>query len=128
MLVDKTQLHENHLYKLVNEIKNTAELLSEFLKYNPAVASAYLYNMIGTIIYVQKTIESGLEQAQNQKLSHTLFPNDVLVKIKEKIEQTAQKITSYSMLLKLLIFFKFPFLMFTNQETKQIHFYSMCHL
>jgi len=39
----------------------------------------------------KKTIESGLEQAQNQKLSHTLFPNDILVKIKEKIDQTTQE-------------------------------------
>jgi len=28
--------------------------------------------------YTVKTFEAGLEQVQNQKLSHTMFPNDVL--------------------------------------------------
>jgi len=42
MLVDITQLHENHLYKLDNMIKNTAEILSEFVKYSDAATSYYL--------------------------------------------------------------------------------------
>ncbi len=40
-------------------------------------------------ICTKKTIETGLKQAQNQKLSHTLFLNDVLRKIKDKTDQTA---------------------------------------
>jgi len=91
MLVDVSQLHENHFYKLDNMIKNTAETLSEFVKYSAAAASSYLDNMIATMQYVQKTIEDGLEQAQNQKLSYTLFPNDVLQRIKQKIDQMAQE-------------------------------------
>ncbi len=43
-LVDITQLHENHLYKLDNMIKNTAQTLSEFVKYSAAAASSYLDN------------------------------------------------------------------------------------
>jgi len=77
VLVDITQLHQNHLNKLDNQIKNTVEVLCQFQKNNPASVSSYLDNMIDSMQYVQKTIETGLEQAQNQKLSHTLFPHDV---------------------------------------------------
>lgn len=41
MLVDVSQLHENHLYKLDNQIKITGTILTKFVKYNPAMASAY---------------------------------------------------------------------------------------
>jgi len=53
--------------------------------------------MIESLQWVQSTKETGLEQAQNQKLLHTLFPNDVLEKIKIKIDQTAQKMASFPM-------------------------------
>jgi hypothetical protein len=49
-----------------------------------------------------------LEQAQNQKLSHTLFPNDVLVKIKEKIYQTAQENNFISYVTKITDLFQIP--------------------
>jgi hypothetical protein len=84
MMVDVQQLHENHLYKLDQKIKNTGTILHQFLQYSPA--SSYLDNMIASIQWVQSIIETGLEQAQNKKLSHTLFPNDV----SEKIYQMAQ--------------------------------------
>jgi len=90
MLVDGSQLQENHLYKLDNQFQNTCKVFTEFQKYSPATASSYLDNMIESIQYVQK-IEFGLKQAQNQKLSHTLFPNNVFCKIKDKIYQTAQE-------------------------------------
>jgi len=54
ILVDITQLHENHLYKLDSMIKNTAETLSEFMKYSAAAASSYLDNMVSSMKYVQK--------------------------------------------------------------------------
>jgi len=57
MLVDVSQLHENHLYKLDNMMKNTAETLSEFVKYSAAAASSYLDNMIDTMQYVQKQLK-----------------------------------------------------------------------
>jgi hypothetical protein len=47
--------------------------------------------MIESMQYMVKTIEAGFEQAQNQKLSNALIPNDVLKKIKQKIDQTAQE-------------------------------------
>ena len=37
--------------------------------------------------YTVKTIETGLEQVQNQKLSHTLYPNDVLKKIDQMTKE-----------------------------------------
>ncbi len=91
MQVDISQLHENHLYKLDHMIKNISEILSEFIKCSAAAASLFLDNMTESMQYVQKTIETGLEQAQNQKLSHTLFPHDVLLKIKQKFDQTTQE-------------------------------------
>jgi len=74
MLVDITQLHENHLYKLDTMVKNSAEILNDFIKYSAAAASSYLDSMISSLQYVLNTIEKGLEQAQNRKLSFSLFP------------------------------------------------------
>jgi len=84
MMVDISQLHENHLYKFDNMIKNVGQVVSNFVEFSAAVASSYLDNMIESMHYTVSTIASGLEQAQNQKLSHLLFPNDVLKKIKQK--------------------------------------------
>ncbi len=83
MLVDISELYENHLYKLDNMIKNVGQVVSNFVKFSAAVASSYLDNIIESMQYTVNTIAAGLEQAQNQKLSHTLFPNDVLKKIKQ---------------------------------------------
>ncbi len=85
----KQQLHENHLYKLDNMIKNVCQVVSDFVKFSAAVASSYLDNMIESMHYTVSTIASALEQAQNQKLSHVLFPNDVLKKTKQKIDDMA---------------------------------------
>jgi len=89
MMVDIQQLHENHLYKLVNMIKNVGQVVSDFVKFSPVVASTHLDNMIESMHYTVSTIASALEQAQNQKLSHSLFPNNILKRIKEKIDATA---------------------------------------
>ncbi len=59
---------KNHLYKLDNMIKNVGQVVTDFIKFSPAVASAYLDNMIESMHYTVSTIASALEQAQNQKL------------------------------------------------------------
>jgi hypothetical protein len=79
MMVDILQLHENHMHKLDNQGKNTARVPNDFSQFNPAVASHYLTNYMNSLHAVQIDIENGLEQAQLQKLSHSLFPNDVLI-------------------------------------------------
>jgi len=56
MLVDVSQFHENHLYKLDNMIKNTTETLSEFVKYSAAADSSFLDNMIEAMQNVQKKL------------------------------------------------------------------------
>jgi hypothetical protein len=71
MLVDISQFHENHLYKLDN-MKDEGKVESDFVRYSAAAASSFLDNMIESMQYVQRTIEAGLEQAQNQKISHPL--------------------------------------------------------
>jgi len=38
MLVDVTQLHEDHLYKLDNQIKNSAQFITNFTQFIPTVA------------------------------------------------------------------------------------------
>jgi len=45
--------------------------------------------MIESMHYTVSTIASALEQAQNQKLSHLLCPNNILKRIKEKIDAKA---------------------------------------
>jgi hypothetical protein len=89
MMVDIQQLHENHLYKLDNMSKNVGQVVTNFIKFSPAVAATYLDNMIESMHYTVSTITSALEQAQNQKLSHLLFPNNILKRIKERIDATA---------------------------------------
>jgi len=49
-----------------------------------------------------------LEQAQNQKLSHTLFPNDVLKKIKQKNDLMAQENGYISYVTKVTDLFQIP--------------------
>ena len=44
MMVDIMQLHENHMHKLDNQIKNTGRVLTDFSQFSPAVASHYLTN------------------------------------------------------------------------------------
>ncbi len=46
MLVDVSQLHENHLYKLDTMVKNTNEVLNEFVKFSAAGAYSYLNSMV----------------------------------------------------------------------------------
>jgi hypothetical protein len=64
MMVDIQQLHESHLYKLNNMIKNVGQVVSNFVKFSAAVASLYLDNMIESMYYTVSTTASGLEQAQ----------------------------------------------------------------
>ena len=91
MLVDITQLHENHLHALDIQMNNSANILTDFVKYNPAVASQALTGMLMHVEQVQTQIEDGLDQAQVHRLSHKLFPNDVLESIKSNIDITASK-------------------------------------
>jgi len=89
-------------------IKNVGKVVSDFVKFSPAVASSYLDNMIESMQYTINTIAAGLEQAQNQKLSHLLFPNDVLKKIKDKIDQTAGDNGFISYVTKITDLFQIP--------------------
>ena len=63
MLVDIFQLHENHLYSYDVQINNSANTLTYFVKYNPAVASQALTGMLMYVKDVQNRIEDGLDQA-----------------------------------------------------------------
>ena len=85
MLVDVSQLHENHLYKLDTMVKHTGETLSEFIKFSAAAAYSFLDNMMSSFHNVIDTIEKGLEQAQNQKLSFTLFPTMFYLQLNRKL-------------------------------------------
>ncbi len=46
MLVDISQLHENHLHSLDIQMNNSASILTDFVKFNPAVASQALTGML----------------------------------------------------------------------------------
>ena len=91
MLVDISQLHENHLYALDIKMNQSTTVMTEFVKYNPAVASQSITGMLMHVQDVQTRIEDGLDQAQVHRLSHKLFPNDVLETIKSNIDEVAQK-------------------------------------
>jgi len=108
MLVDITQLHENHLYQLDLQIGNTASTLKQFIEYSPAVASQSLTQMLMYFDDVQTKVEDGLEQAQLHRLSHKLFPNDVLESIKSNIDMTASKNNYISFVTKTTDLFQIP--------------------
>jgi hypothetical protein len=74
--------------------------------------------MIESMHYTVSTIASALEQALNQKLSHLLFPNDVLKKIKQKIDDTALGNGYISYVNKITDLFQIPLPTFINQTTK----------
>ena len=90
MLVDVSQLHENHLYQLDIQVNNSAAIHRDFVQFNPAVASQFITGMIMQANDIQTKVEDALEQAQLHRLSHKIFPNDVLESIKNKIEETAK--------------------------------------
>ncbi len=58
MLVDISQLHENHLYKLDIMIKNVGQVVSDFIQYSPAVAASYLNKMIESMQYTINTMNA----------------------------------------------------------------------
>ena len=91
MLVDISQLHENHLYTLDIKMNQSTTVMTEFVKYNPAVASQSITGMLMHVQNVQTRIEDGLDQAQLHRLSHKLFPNDVLETIKANIDEVATR-------------------------------------
>jgi len=78
--------------KMNNNLSQLRELIpwGQIVNIPEAPANRTNAICISTMQYVQKTIEAGLEQAQYQKLSYTLFPNDVLQRIKQKIDHLAQ--------------------------------------
>ena len=45
ILVDISQLHENHLHTLDIQMNNTATVMTDFIKFSPAVASQSLTGM-----------------------------------------------------------------------------------
>ena len=108
MMVDIIQLHENHMHKLDNTVKDTSRVLNDFTQFSPAVASHYLMNYLETLMNVQYDVEDGLEQAQLQRLSHKLFPNDVLEAVKSKIDQTALEHGFISFITKTTDLFQIP--------------------
>jgi len=91
MLVDISQLHENHLHSLDIQMNNSASILTDFVKFNPAVASQALTGMLMHVNEVQTKIEDCLDQAQLHRLSHKIFTNDVLESIKANIDATAKR-------------------------------------
>jgi len=91
MLVDITQLHENHLHALDIQLNNSVNALTDFVKYNPAVASQALTGMLMHVNEVQTKLEDCLDQAQLHRLSHKIFPNSVYESIKANIDEVAKR-------------------------------------
>ncbi len=90
MLVDIIQLHENHLYSLDIEMNNSANILKDFIKYNPAVSSQALTGMLLHVNEVQTKLKDCCDRAQLHRLSHQIFTNNVLESIKANIDEVAK--------------------------------------
>ena len=89
MLVDISQLNENHLYAIDIKMNQSTTIMTEFVKYRPAVASQSITGMLMHVQNDQTRIEHGLDQLH--RLSHKIFLNDMLEAIKANIDEVAQK-------------------------------------
>jgi len=65
----------NHRQGSTHNNPTTMHLWQSFQKHSPAAASSYLDNMIESKQFVQKTIETGLEQAKIKNFHIPLFLN-----------------------------------------------------
>jgi hypothetical protein len=74
MLVDITQLHENHLYTLDIQMDSSVNALTDFVKYNPAVASQALTGMLLHVNEVERlSRSSSTSQTFTQNFSKFCF-------------------------------------------------------
>ncbi len=60
MLIDISQIHENHLHSLDIQLNNSANILTDFVKYNPAIASQALTGMLMHINKVKLKLKTAL--------------------------------------------------------------------
>jgi hypothetical protein len=90
MLLDITQLHENHLHSLDIQINKFGKHFNRFCKIQPCscISSPHRYAHVNE---VQTKIKDCLDQAQLHRLAHKIFSNDNLETFKANIKATAKR-------------------------------------
>ena len=91
MLVDVTQLHENHLHNIDLQLQNVNSLLTDMLHFHPSMVQTFLSAMTCELHDVFSKVEQTVAAAQLHRLTPLLLKHDVLLAIKTYIDTTATK-------------------------------------
>ena len=91
MLIDITQIHDDHLHNIDHQLANIRDVLQDFVNYNPVVLSTTAQTMIKRLEDVIKRIENSVSQAQLHRLSPLTLSNEVLLSIQSHIVNFAKQ-------------------------------------
>ena len=90
LLVEILQIHDNHLHEIDNTVKSINETLFEIIAAHPAFVTSITAAILTKIMDIYTKVASAISQAQLKWLSPLIFPNDVLVAVKNHIEKFAK--------------------------------------
>ena len=91
LLVDIQQIHANHLHEIDDAMNSINSTLFEMVQFNPAYVTASAATMMTKITDIYTKVANAVSQAQLNRLSPLIFPNDVLKNVKTHIDQFAEK-------------------------------------
>ena len=91
MLVDVTQLHENHLHSIDTQLINAASVLQDMIHFNPAIVESAVSTMVHQTQDIFHKCSNVIAAAQMHRLSPLMFPHDVLTSVKLHIDTIAEK-------------------------------------
>ena len=81
LLVDITQIHEDHLHNIDHQLFNIRSTLEDFVNFNPSIITATAQTMMLRMQEIVKRIENAVSQAQLHRLSPLTLSNEVLLSI-----------------------------------------------
>jgi hypothetical protein len=86
LLVDVQQIHENHLHQIDDAIKSIRDTLFDMVASHPSRVTSTSATMIVKSQDIYTKVASAISQAQLNRLSPLIFPNDVLLAVKTHID------------------------------------------
>ena len=86
LLIDISQIHENHLHNIDDQIINIDTTLREFIQFNPSYVTSTASTMMFQAVDVYNRISNAVSQAQLHRLSPLTFSHSVLKTIKTHID------------------------------------------
>ena len=97
LLVDVQQIHDNHLHQIDDAIKSIRDTLFDMVASHPSRVTSTSATMIVKSQDIYTKVASAISQAQLNRLSPLIFPNDVLLAVKTHIDTFAKskQLTSF---------------------------------